>query len=189
MSRLWRRSGAEVLARIENHAHAPRCTSISARLNRKRLRFPIRSSRIRRALAARGRCSRIRASAISIGKRRHICDRCRRLRVLKRRRRPPVVAGEKKPGLELEKQLLQLFEAADQYRRTGLYESARYLYQRVHLLSPTSRLGRMAIEHLQELESRLRDSSEEQDRREEPDDWQRDVRNGTIPLGLVRVTY
>ena len=95
-------------------------------------------------------------------------------------------------GADIEKQLRQLFEMADQYRRTGLHASARYLYQRVHLLAPTSRLGRLAIEHLQELESRLRDAAEEQgnpDRPEEPDAWQRDIRNGTIPLGLVYVMH
>jgi hypothetical protein len=96
---------------------------------------------------------------------------------------PPVVKGEARPAVDFEKQIRQLFESADYYRRTGLYESARYLYQRVHLLAPTSRLGNLAIEHLQEIERRLREAGEEQ----EPDE--RDVRNGSIPLGLVRVRY
>jgi hypothetical protein len=104
---------------------------------------------------------------------------------------PPVVKGEAKP-VDFEKQLRQLYDAADQYRRTGLHTAARYLYQRVHLLAPTSRLGRLAIEHLQEIESRLRDASEEQgnpDRRDEPETWERDIRNGAIPLGLVCLMY
>jgi hypothetical protein len=107
---------------------------------------------------------------------------------------PKVVGAEPKPAPDIEKQLRQIFESADQYRRTGLYESARYLYQRVHLLAPTSRLGRLAIEHLQEIESRLRSfgETEEQgnpDRRDEPEARQRDIRNGAMPLGLVRVRY
>jgi len=83
------------------------------------------------------------------------------------------------------------FALAEVYRRTGHYVSARDFYQRVHLLAPTSRLGQMAIDRIQEMDERLRDAAEEQGipGRDEPEARNRDIRNGTLPLGLVRVTY
>jgi len=70
----------------------------------------------------------------------------------------PVVKGKADPQSDFDKQVQRLFERADFYRRTELYEAARCLYQRVHLLSPTSRLGCLAIEHLHEIERRMRES-------------------------------
>lgn len=107
-------------------------------------------------------------------------------------RLPQVGDPEKAPLAEKEKQTRQLFEMADLCRRTGVYEAARFFYQRVHLLSPTTRLGRLAIDRLQEIEIRLRDDAEEQGapgRDGAPESRLRDIRNGSMPLGLVVVTY
>lgn len=103
---------------------------------------------------------------------------------------PQTAEPEKK--VDFEAQVRQLFESADRYRRKGLLEGARFFYQRVHLLAPTSRLGQLAIDRLQELESRERDDAEEQSnpaRPDEPEARNRDLRNGTIPLGLVEIRY
>ena len=105
---------------------------------------------------------------------------------------PQVVGVEKKQAVDAEKHIRHLFESADLYRRSGLMDAARFIYQRVHLLSPTSRLGQLAIQRLQEIESRQRDDAEEQSqpsRPREPDVRMRDLRNSTMPLGLVEVTY
>jgi hypothetical protein len=47
----------------------------------------------------------------------------------------------------------QLFEAAEASRRSGNREAARIGYEEVHLLDPTSWLGRLAIERLKELDA------------------------------------
>lgn len=101
-------------------------------------------------------------------------------------------AAPKVAGVETkaDKQIRHLFDVADHYRRTGLYDAARFCFQRVHLLSPTSRLGQLAIERLQEIEDRLRESEQsEPSRKDEGGPQSRDIRNGTMPLGLVVVTY
>ncbi len=95
---------------------------------------------------------------------------------------------------DTDERVLQMFVIAEFYRRTGHYESARFYYQRVHLLSPTSRMGRMAIDRLQQVEERLRDDAEEADtpgRTDElkPESMNREMHKGLMPLGLVRVRY
>jgi len=95
------------------------------------------------------------------------------------------------PLTEKELQARQLFEMAEVYRRTGRHEAARQCYQRVHLAAPTSRWGRSAVERIQEMEERLRDAAEEQGipSRDHPEASNRDIRNGSILLGLVEFIY
>ena len=90
--------------------------------------------------------------------------------------------------VDKEQQVRRLYHVAELYRRTGRYESARHYYQRVHLVSPTSRLGQSAIERIQEIEERLRDAAEEQGR-DDPEASNRDIRNGSMLLGLVEITH
>jgi hypothetical protein len=89
--------------------------------------------------------------------------------------------------LERDKQVTQLFELGEICRRTGQFMSARTYYQRAHVAAPTSRLGRIAIERLGEMEDRLREA--EESTTTNPDALN-SLRDGTIPLGLARpVTY
>jgi hypothetical protein len=88
----------------------------------------------------------------------------------------------------------RVFEMAERSRRAGDYEKARVGYQRVHLLTPTSVFGRMAIVRIEEMEERMRETSEEQGgpgRSEEqaPEEIFRDMQNRSVPLGLVNVSY
>ena len=60
-----------------------------------------------------------------------------------------------------EQQAQKAFEAAERCRRAGDYVNARAGYQQTHRLAPTSRLGRLAIDRLIEVEQRLRETGEE----------------------------
>lgn len=84
-------------------------------------------------------------------------------------------------------QAQRLFDMAETYRRLGLYGSARFYFQRVHSLQPTTPLGRLAIERLTEVEDRLRDAEESGN--EDPDQVYRRMQQNTMPLGLVELTY
>lgn len=88
----------------------------------------------------------------------------------------------------------QLFEIADRHRRTGDFDRAHKLFQQVHLVSPTTLHGRVAIARIIELEERMRDASEEQGgqvpgRADDPEQVFRDMHERSIPLGLVNVSY
>ena len=89
-------------------------------------------------------------------------------------------------------QAQRLFEIAEGHRRSGNFDMARKLYQQVHLLTPTTLHGRVAIVRLIEIEERMRESSEEQGdpgRNDDPEQVYREMRDRTIPLGLVEVSY
>ena len=82
------------------------------------------------------------------------------------------------------------YEAAEDARRAGDYAKARTEYQRVHLLAPTSRVGRLAIDRLIELEQRMRDAGEEAEpAAPNPMPMRRSSFDGYRALGLVEVTY
>ena len=91
-----------------------------------------------------------------------------------------------------EAQARQEFEAAERDRRSGHFADARNRFQRVHLLAPTSRLGRLAIDRLTEIEQRIRDAGEEAEPpipNAEPMQSRRSLGDGWKPLGLVELTY
>jgi hypothetical protein len=86
----------------------------------------------------------------------------------------------------------RLFEIGEIARRAGVYDQARACFQQVHLLTPTSAQGRMAIVRLIEIEERMRETAEEQNDPEPQDDPEqayRDMRDRTVPLGLVEASY
>jgi hypothetical protein len=76
----------------------------------------------------------------------------------------------------------RLFEIAEVYRRTGHLASARFFFQRVHLVEPTGRLGRLAMDRISEIESRLREAEESG---ADPESQFHDMRDRTMPLGLA----
>ena len=84
-------------------------------------------------------------------------------------------------------QARRFFDLAEFYRRNGHFDSARFYYQRVHSLQPTTLLGRLAIERLTEIEGRLREA--EESGAEDPETVYRRMREQTMPLGLVELTY
>jgi hypothetical protein len=84
-----------------------------------------------------------------------------------------------------ERQVRDLFERAEKCRRSGDFANARTNYQRLHMLAPTSRLGRLAIDRIIEIEERMREPAEEA----EPPQSFRQMRERSQPLGLVEVTY
>jgi len=89
-------------------------------------------------------------------------------------------------------QAQRLFEIAEGHRRSRNFDMARKLYQQVHLLTPTTLHGRVAIVRLIEIEERMREASEEQGgpgRNDDPEQVYREMRDRTIPLGLVEVSY
>jgi hypothetical protein len=88
-------------------------------------------------------------------------------------------------------QAQRLFEIAESHRRSNDYAMARKLYQQVHLLTPTTLHGRVAIMRLIEVEERMRESFEEQSTsgHEDPEQVFRDMRDRSIPLGLVEISY
>jgi hypothetical protein len=95
-----------------------------------------------------------------------------------------------------EKLANQLFRDGERCERQGLLEKARLLFQQAHLLAPTSKLGRQAIDRLQQIEERMRDAAEESTDPPsppsgplDPEAMYRNIRNHTIPLGLVIVSY
>lgn len=93
-----------------------------------------------------------------------------------------------------------LYEIAERCRRQGDLDKARTCYEETHLLAPTSRLGRQAMQRLSEIEnrslggSRLGDVEESEPRpsRAVPEDARQssflDMLRDTIPLGLVPVS-
>ena len=101
-----------------------------------------------------------------------------------------------------------LFEVAERCRRKGDVAKARTCYEEVHLMCPTSRYGRLAIDRLQELEQASIDATEEQDappalpsEAEPPlgaapdkatppaERLHRKIHDETQPLGLVERVY
>ncbi len=92
-----------------------------------------------------------------------------------------------------EKLANQRFHDGEVCERLGQLEMARLCYQQAHLLAPTSKRGRQAIDRLQKIEERLRDTSEEQTEPPvnplDPEAVFRDIRSRTVPLGLVVVSY
>jgi hypothetical protein len=87
-----------------------------------------------------------------------------------------------------DKQARQLFEVAEFYRRTSHYASAKFYYQRSHQAAPTSRLGRLAIDRIGEMEDRLRAADESSER--DPEALFQEMRERTVPLGLTQqATY
>jgi hypothetical protein len=87
----------------------------------------------------------------------------------------------------------QLFHDGEIFARRGQLEKARLLFQQAHLLAPTSKLGRQAIDRLQKIEERMRDSAEESTDPPavplDPEAMYRNLRDRTVPLGLVIVSY
>lgn len=83
----------------------------------------------------------------------------------------------------------RLFEAGDKCRRDGDYSRARICFQQVHLLTPTTIIGRVAIARIMEIEERMRVDAEEQGLpgRESPQEAFQRMRENTVPLGTVRV--
>jgi hypothetical protein len=83
------------------------------------------------------------------------------------------------------------FEQAERARAARNLEAARRGYQQAHLLAPTSLLGRLAIIRLQEIEDRIRDTTEESTDPAplDPRSMFRDMNGRTVPLGLVVVSY
>lgn len=92
-----------------------------------------------------------------------------------------------------EKVAEQLFRDAEACERQGQLEKARLLFQQTHLFAPTSKLGRQAIDRLQKIEERMRDAAEESTEPPvnplDPEAMYRNIRNRTVPLGLVVVSY
>lgn len=81
----------------------------------------------------------------------------------------------------------KVFDQAELYRMFGRLAMARKYYQRVHLLEPTTRLGRLAIERLQAIEERLREAEQSGD--DDPEMVYREIQRQSIPLGLVDRSY
>jgi hypothetical protein len=91
---------------------------------------------------------------------------------------------------------VRLFDIGERHRRAGELELARRAFQQVHMLTPTTIHGRMAIVRIVQIEAdeRLRDASEEQGgdrpgRADDPETVLRELRRQTVPLGLVEVSY
>jgi hypothetical protein len=85
----------------------------------------------------------------------------------------------------------RLFEAGEKCRRAGDFNRARTCYQEVHLVTPTTLHGRVAMVRIAEIEERMREAAEEQGnpRGDGPQDVYLRMRNRTVPLGLVEVSY
>lgn len=67
-------------------------------------------------------------------------------------RMTPHVVGRLPFGLEMPEPAMALYRAAQSHERDGRREQARFLYQQVHLMSPTSWCGQQAMRQLQDLE-------------------------------------
>jgi hypothetical protein len=94
------------------------------------------------------------------------------------------------PKVAEDKRARRLFDLAETQRRLGNHDAARVFYQRVHVTSPTTPLGKLAIERLIELENGLPGGAEEQGvPPTNPESLFRNMRNRTVPLGLVEVSY
>ena len=93
----------------------------------------------------------------------------------------------------------QLFEVAERCRLKGEFVEARTYYQEVHLMSPTSRYGRLAMDRLREVEqAEMADTAEEQDApplkpvskpAPSPQERSRELLKRSQPLGLVERVY
>jgi hypothetical protein len=85
----------------------------------------------------------------------------------------------------------RIFDVGEKCRRSGDYSRARACYQQVHLLTPTAVIGRVAMVRIAEIEERIRVDSEEQGnpRSADPEEAFQHMRNRTVPLGLVEVSY
>jgi hypothetical protein len=68
-------------------------------------------------------------------------------------RMTPHVVGRLPFGLEMPEPVMALYRAAQSHERDGRREQARYLYQQVHLMSPTSWCGQQAMRQLQGLDN------------------------------------
>jgi hypothetical protein len=116
---------------------------------------------------------------------------------------PAPSIDELDPSSDQGEQARQMFEEGERCRRQGNATRARTCYEEAHLLSPTSRFGRLAIQRLDALD-RVNDSAEEQEepptRRapttDEPPLSQGPakqsfdkIRRGSQPLGLVEPSY
>ncbi|MBI2807758.1 MAG: hypothetical protein HYX68_22485 [Planctomycetes bacterium] len=100
--------------------------------------------------------------------------------------------GDGKPAAKnaQDQKAQQLFNRAEDERRQGHYQAARVFYQRVHLLTPTTALGRLAIDRLTEIENGQQGGAEEQDAPTiDPETLFQDIRGRTVPLGLVELAY
>ena len=64
------------------------------------------------------------------------------------------LAQPQQPATVQEKMAQRMFRDAEDCARRGHLEKARLLYQQVHLLAPTSNIGRKAIDRLQQVEER-----------------------------------
>jgi hypothetical protein len=93
---------------------------------------------------------------------------------------------------ELNDRLAQkVFDAGEKFRRAGDHAKARTCYQRVHLLTPTTLHGRVAIARIIEIEERMRVDAEEQGNPggTEPEEAFQRMRERTVPLGLVDMSF
>lgn len=88
---------------------------------------------------------------------------------------------------DCDQQARRMFEMAERCRRDGKREQARTCYEEAHLLSPTSRHGRLAIQRLVELEA-IDDASEEQEEPSAPAERPL-LKLHALPLGLVEQVY
>lgn len=79
------------------------------------------------------------------------------------------LAGDALPGDDNQpttpdsERAVEIFERAERHRKSGQLFDARRAYEEVHLMSPTSRVGRAAIQRLRDLETPGNDFSEEQE--------------------------
>ncbi|MBX9681933.1 MAG: hypothetical protein K2X38_24515 [Gemmataceae bacterium] len=64
----------------------------------------------------------------------------------------PHVVGRLPFGLEMPEPAMALYRAAQTHERDGRREQARFLFQQVHLMSPTSWCGQQAMRQLQDME-------------------------------------
>jgi hypothetical protein len=86
----------------------------------------------------------------------------------------------------------ELFERGERCRQAGNYGPARNWYQAARSLAPRSLYGRVADMRLADMDERLRDDAEEQtapERPMAPEAGLRRLRDGTVPLGLVEISY
>ena len=58
---------------------------------------------------------------------------------------------------------VEIFERAERHRQLGQMPEARRAYEEVHLLAPTSRVGREAIQRMRDLDNPGNDFTEEQE--------------------------
>ncbi|MEI7686501.1 MAG: hypothetical protein WCL32_15890 [Planctomycetota bacterium] len=71
--------------------------------------------------------------------------------------------GEGAPLAPDSDRAVEIFQRAERHRQLGQLTDARRAYEEVHLLSPTSRVGREAIQRMRDLETPGNDFTEEQE--------------------------